>query len=113
MDLNRHGFEAKENPVEGENAYKNVYAKFGSQVDASLTFNINRYTSWTSMFKYFTTYKTVLMEFENTLNLQITRFFSTRIYFKARFDDSVVRTEDFKSYFQFNQLMSFGFNYKW
>ena len=113
MDLNRHGFEAKENPIEGENAYKNVYAKFGSQVDASLTFNINRYTSWTSMFKYFTTYKTVLMEFENTLNLQITRFFSTRIYFKARFDDSVVRTEDFKSYFQFNQLMSFGFNYKW
>ena len=113
MDLSRHGFEAKENPVEGENPYKNVYAKFGSQVDANLTFNINRYTSWTSMFKYSTTYKTVFMEFENTLNLQITRFFSTRIYFKARFDDSVAKTENFKSYFQFNQLMSFGFNYKW
>ena len=45
--------------------------------------------------------------------LAISRFFSTRIYFHLRYDDGVEKTEDNKSYFQLNELLSFGFNYKW
>ena len=62
---------------------------------------------------YFTTYEMVNWDFENTFNLQISRFFSTRINLHVRYNDGVAKAEDFKSYFQFNQLLSFGFNYKW
>lgn len=113
MDLGRHSFELKKNPAEGENPYKNVLNQIGSRIDANLVFDINRHVSWSSRFVYFTTYKKINGEFENTLNLQISRFFSTRINLQIRYDDGVKRPEDFKSYFQINELLSFGFNYKW
>ena len=40
-----------------------------------MTFNINRNVSWTSRFYYFTDYHRITGEFENTFNLQISRFF--------------------------------------
>lgn len=113
MDLGRHGFKLKDNPVEGENPYKNVLNQIGSRIDANLVFQFNRNVSWSSRFVYFTTYEKINSEFENTLNLQISRFFSTRINLQIRYDDGVERPEDFKSYFQINELLSFGFNYKW
>lgn len=113
MDLSRHGFKEKEHPVEGENPYKNVLNQIGSRIDANLVFNFNRNISWASRFVYFTTYEKINGEFENTLNLQISRFFSTRINLQVRYDDGVVKGDDFKSYFQVNELLSFGFNYKW
>ena len=30
-----------------------------------------------------------------------------------RYDDGVTRSEDYKHYLQINELLSFGFNYKW
>lgn len=114
MDLGRHGFKQKKGEVaEGENAYEHVLSQIGSRVETNLTFNINRNISWTSKMIYFTTYETVSWDFENTFNLQISRFFSTRVNLHVKYDDAVAKPEDFKSYFQFNQLLSFGFNYKW
>ncbi len=113
MDLGRHGFEKKKNPVEGENPYENILHRIGSTVRTDMTMNFSRNISWQSRLYYFTTYHQTLAEFENTLILAITRHFSTRIYAHIRFDDSVEKTEDFDSYFQVNELLSFGFNYKW
>ncbi|RHJ90520.1 MULTISPECIES: DUF3078 domain-containing protein [Bacteroidales] len=114
MDLARHGFKQKEGEVpEGENPYNNVLNQIGSKVEANMVFSFNRNVSWTSRFVYFTSYHRINSEFENTLNLQISRFFSTRINLQVRYDDGVARTDDFKSYFQVNELLSFGFNYKW
>lgn len=114
MDLGRHNFKLKKGEVaEGENPYENVLHQIGSRAETNLTFNINRNISWTSKMIYFTTYEMVNWDFENTFNLQISRFFSTRINLHVRYNDGVAKSEDFKSYFQFNQLLSFGFNYKW
>ena len=114
MDLGRHNFKLKKGEVaEGENLYENVLHQIGSRAETNLTFNINRNISWTSKMIYFTTYEMVNWDFENTFNLQISRFFSTRINLHVRYNDGVAKAEDFKSYFQFNQLLSFGFNYKW
>ena len=63
-----------------------------------MTFNINRNVSWTSRFYYFTDYHRITGEFENTFNLQISRFFSTRINLHLRYDDGVAKNEDFDSY---------------
>jgi hypothetical protein len=49
------------------------------------------------------------MEYENTLTMAISRFFFDPIYLNVRFDDSVQKNEDFDSYFQINELFSFGF----
>lgn len=114
MDLGRHGFKLRKGEIpEGENAYEHVLNEIGTRFEANLTFNINRSISWVSKMIYYTTYKKVNWDFENTFNLQISRFFSTRINLHVKYDDGVAKSEDFRSYFQFNQLLSFGFNYKW
>lgn len=113
MDLGRHGFKLKNNPVEGENPYRHSLSSVGSNIQVDMTMNFNRNVSWQSRLLYFTTYDHVVSEFENTLTLAINRYFSTRIYLNVRHDDTVTKTPGFDSYFQINQLLSFGFNYKW
>ena len=116
MDLKRHGFKEKDNAAElpdDVNKYRNSQSQIGSKLEANMTFNINRNVSWTSRFYYFTDYHRITGEFENTFNLQISRFFSTRINLHLRYDDGVAKNEDFDSYLQINELLSFGFNYKY
>lgn len=109
IDLGRHGF--KQNPETGK--YRTSLSQIGSTVRTDLSFQFNRNVSWQSRFYYFTSYDRVVGEFENTLTMAISRFFSTRIYVHLRYDDGVTKNEDFDSYFQVNELLSFGFNYKW
>ena len=110
IDYSRHGF--KKNEETGE--FNNKLSQIGSTIRADLAFDFNRNVSWQSRLYFFTTYGDhTIGEFENTLVLAISRFFSTRIYFHLRYDDGVKKTEDNKSYFQLNELLSFGFNYKW
>lgn len=109
IDLGRHGFKLDTLT----NSYENSFAQFGSSVDAQLKISFNRNVTWESRLNYFTSYENVKLEYENTLTMAISRFFSTRIYVHVRFDDSAKKNEDFDSYFQVNELFSFGFNYKW
>ncbi|MDR1345060.1 MAG: DUF3078 domain-containing protein [Tannerellaceae bacterium] len=109
IDLGRHGF--KKNAETDE--YSNTLNRFGTTIRTDMTMKFNRNVTWQSRFYYFTTYEISQFEFENTLVLAITRHFSTRIYANLRFDDAVTKKEDFNSYFQLNELLSFGFNYKW
>lgn len=110
LDLGRHGFKKKKG---SDTEHEHVLSQFGSTINANFTFNFNRNVSWQSRIYYFTSYDRVEAEFENTLVLAISRFFSTRIYCHLRFDDGATKSEDFDSYFQINELLSFGFNYKW
>ena len=84
----------------------------GSTVTANLIYDFNRYITWNSRLKYFTSYEKVEAEFENTLNMALTNAFSTRFFLNLRFDDSVPPDPKFK-YLQITQLLSFGLNYKW
>lgn len=84
----------------------------GSTVTANLIYDFNRYISWNSRLKYFTSYDKVEAEFENTLNMALTNAFSTRFFMNLRFDDSVPPDPKF-NHLQITQLLSFGLNYKW
>lgn len=84
----------------------------GSTITGELIFDYNRYITWTSRLKYFTSYEKVESEFENMLNMALTNAFSTRLYVNLRFDDSVPPNPKF-GYWQINQTLSFGLNYKW
>lgn len=84
----------------------------GSNIKSVLIYDFTKYITWNSRFTYFTSYKKVVSEFENTLNLSLSNAFSTRIYLNLRYDDGVPPHEKFK-YLQFHETLSFGFNFKW
>jgi hypothetical protein len=65
--------------------------------------------SWSGRIYYYTNYEKVQLEWENTFNLAINKYLSTKLYLYPRFDDSVNRKEG-DSYLQFNELLSFGLN---
>lgn len=108
IDLARH-FTKKDN--ETEFPYKQ--SLFGSTVNATMTFQFSRNISWYSRLNYNTNYQRIQGEFENRLNMAIGRYFSTIISLNLRYDDGIAKNEDFDSYLQINELLSFGFNYKW
>ena len=108
IDLGRH-FQKRD----GEEEFPYKQSLFGSTVNATMTFQFSRNIIWYSRFYYMTDYKRIQGEFENRLNMAISRFFSTIISLNLRYDDGISKHEDFDSYLQINELLSFGFNYKW
>lgn len=109
IDLGRHGFRKDEKTGE----FQHKLSRFGSTINATLSFQFNRNINWYSRLYYFTSYENSLGEFENRLTMAISRFFSTTISVNIRFDDAAAKKEEFDSFFQINELLSFGFNYKW
>jgi len=109
IDLGRHGFPKDETTGE----YKKSLSKLGSTIDFNMTVKPNRDVVWKSRIKYFTSYDRVISEFENSFDFALSRFFSTLVYLHIRYDDGVTRADASNSFFQWSQLMSFGFSYKW
>jgi hypothetical protein len=93
---------------------KNSLLDLGSTLNAKLIVNFNRQITFTSRFKLFTNYEKIIIESENELNISINRFFSTRLYLYPRFDDSPgVKKDEKFGYTQINEVLTFGFNFKW
>ncbi|MDR2146033.1 MAG: DUF3078 domain-containing protein, partial [Tannerella sp.] len=62
---------------------------------------------------YFTNYERVMIDFENKLNIKLSRYFSTSLHLYLRYDDAVAKSPDSDTYLQVYELFSFGFNYQW
>jgi len=93
---------------------KSSLTNMGSKVNVKLDVNFNKNVRLNSRFDYFTNYKKCTAEFENKLDMPINRYFSTTFYFYLRYDDNpqVVKDKTL-GYFQLNELLTFGFSYKW
>lgn len=85
---------------------------FGSTLRSTMKWQFNMNLSWESRLYFNTSYKHVEAEWENTINMSLTRYFSTRLNLYLRYDDSVKPAESWHRYLQISQLISFGFNYK-
>ena len=83
----------------------------GSSFEGTFKWEFYPNLTWTSRVFYFTDYKSALADVETGLNFVFNRFFSTRIYLQARYDDSIEANKN-KNYLQFKEMLSFGFNYK-
>ncbi len=85
----------------------------GSKFTGNLTWAIIPSITWESKLEYFTTYDSVIASWENTFNFTLNKFLSTKLFVHARYDDSVALTDDNRSHFQLQELLSFGLNYTW
>lgn len=101
----------------------NLY-DLGASAKATLTYKICKYITWNSQATYFSPlyncgkYKDngyTELDWENTFDMPLNKFFSTKIYTHLRFDDSVGPNNKGAgwNYFQFTELLSFGISYNW
>lgn len=95
----------------GIDAGKHSKTKFGSTVTINGNVNFSSTVSWNYRFYAFYDYKNLKMEWENTINVRFNKYLSTKLFLYPRFDNSVAKREDHKSYFQFNEYVSIGLDF--
>lgn len=88
---------------------KHAKWEYGSNITINYTWNIIKNVSWSGRIYYFTDYSSTQLEWENTFNLTINRYLSTKLFLYPRFDDSRARKEN-QSNFEFYELLSLGLN---
>lgn len=81
--------------------------EFGSNISSNFKWTISKNIQWSGRIYYFTDYKKVQIEWENTMTLRINKYLSTKLYLYPRFDDSAVKRPG-KNYFQFKEELSLG-----
>ena len=84
----------------------------GSRMEAMLKWKIAHNLIWESRLTYQTNYEKSMGEWENTFTYSFNRYLSSKLFVHGRFDDGVTRKEG-DSYFQMQELLSFGLNYTW
>lgn len=93
---------------------KNDTLLLGSSINSTLKISFSKGITFSSRFKCFSDYQRLELESENELNLAINRYFSTKIYVYARFDDARgIKKDDNLGYWQLTEILSFGLNYTW
>ncbi len=97
---NRHGITGDHRTLES----------FGSQLTVDIKWQIADNISWKSRLYGYTTYGRALVEWENTIALQVSKYISANIFLYPRFDDSAARDDDY-GYLQFKEYSSLGFTY--
>jgi hypothetical protein len=86
---------------------------FGSKFVGNMAWTIVKNVKWESKLEYFTTYDTSIANWENTFDLALSRYLSTKIFVHLRYDDGVAISDANSSHFQLQEMLTFGFNYTW
>lgn len=81
----------------------------GSTVTINMTLKFCEQVNWVTRLYAFYDYKSHLKaEWENTINLKINKYLSTKLFLYPRFDNSVTKKNEDDSYLQFNEYLSVG-----
>lgn len=98
---------ASRNGIKGDH---HTRESFGSSFTADLKWQIADQVSWKTRLYAFTSYDRALMEWENQIELKVTKYISANIFLYPRFDDANARDESL-GYFQFQEYSSLGLTY--
>lgn len=88
---------------------KHTKGDFGSEVTFDLVWQLAKNVSWKTRLYGYTSYKRMLVEWENTLTLIFNKYISSNIFIYPRFDDGASRGKH--GYWQMKEYVSLGFNY--
>ena len=101
----------------GIDAGKNFKYTIGSRFDGNLKLKIFDDLTWTSKAQFYTSYESTEVNFENTVDYKLNKYFSLQFFCHWRFDDSVKRKQDkngnLMGYDQFKEFLTINFNYSW
>ena len=86
--------------------------KIGSSAEYTMKWKMAYNITYTSRMFLFTDYKLFQGDWEHTLYFDINRYLSTQIYAHMRYDTDTPRYSDKWSKFQFKEIFSLGFTYK-
>lgn len=89
---------------------KHTKDDFGSEVTIDLTWLITKDIRWKTRLYGYTTYKRMLMEWENTITFVFNKYISSNIFLYPRFDDGAARVDN-HGYWQMKEYISLGFSY--
>jgi hypothetical protein len=90
-----------------------VAHEFGSSAEVKFEATINYNIHYTTRLFIFTDYSYIQGDWENTVTFDINRFLSTQLQFRLRYDSSTPRVENSRWHlWQINEVLSFGFNYR-
>lgn len=95
---------------------KRMRSDLGSKLEVNFDYQITKNISYKTRFYYFTgRYEYVQMDWENTINLQVSKYISTKLFFHTRFDDLVEINPEYADwkFWQFKQYLMLGLNYTW
>jgi hypothetical protein len=88
---------------------KHSRLEFGSNITTTFNWTIMKNVSWSGRIYYFTDYDKSQIEWENTIDLRVNKYLTTKVFLYPRFDDSVNKP-DGESYFQFHETLTLGVN---
>lgn len=83
---------------------------FGSEVTVDLTWQLAKDIRWKTRLYGYTTYKRMLMEWENTFTFVVNKYISSNLFLYPRFDDGAKRNGT-HGYWQLKEYISLGFSY--
>ena len=98
---------ASRNGISGDHRTRE---NFGSNFTADLKWQLAEQVAWKTRFYAFTSYDRFLLEWENQIELKVTKYISANLFLYPRFDDSNAR-DDKMGYFQFQEYSSIGLTY--
>ena len=83
---------------------------FGSEVTIDLNWQLTKDIRWKTRLYGYTTYKRMLMEWENTFTFIVNKYISSNLFLYPRFDDGAAR-DSHHGYWQMKEYISLGFSY--
>lgn len=89
---------------------KRSKSDFGSEITMDLAWQFTKDIRWKTRLYAYTTYKRMLMEWENTFTFIVNKYISANVFLYPRFDDGAVR-DSHHGYWQLKEYVSLGFNY--
>ena len=91
------------------------YHDFGSKLEVNFNWKLSKIISYRARAYFYTPYKYVQGEWENTFNFQVSKYLSATLFVHPRLDTSVNYKEEWGDWntLQMKEYLMFGFNYAW